>query len=264
MKTSIIILARDCDSTNIVYNYLKNFFQIAAVVYENPIPRKEQFMRRVKLLGFFPAAGQVAFMLLVYPVIKFFSQKRKKEIYALYGLNENPIPSQLVMRIKKINSDEGRSVLQQLKADLIIVNGTRIISEKTLKAVASIFINIHTGITPLFRGVYGGYWAVARKRKKFFGATIHYVDAGIDTGSVIAQVFTSPGKRDNIYTYPYLQYAVCMPALKDTVQHFCTSGKAPVSEPATTESALWFHPTLWQWLANLGRTFVLGFLYSAI
>ena len=43
MKQKIIILARDCDSTNIVYNYLKKYFEIDAIVFEKPIPRKKQF-----------------------------------------------------------------------------------------------------------------------------------------------------------------------------------------------------------------------------
>jgi folate-dependent phosphoribosylglycinamide formyltransferase PurN len=256
MKQKIIILARDCDSTNIVYNYLKQFFEIDAIVLEKPIPRKEQFLRRAKKLGYINAIGQVMFFLGIMPIIKKFSQKRKAEIYKQYNLDETFPPEQIIKRIEYTNTEEGRALLQKLNPSLIIVNGTRIISKKTLASVPATFINIHTGITPLFRGVHGGYWAIARGRKKLFGTTIHYVDQGVDTGDIIEQIFTLPEKKDNFYTYPYLQYAVCLPVLKQVVQSFTDGKKPPTKQPVTTESALWFHPTIWRWIFNLGRTFI--------
>src|SRR5438093_9923670 len=42
----------------------------------------------------------------------------------------------------------------------VVVNGTRIISEAVLTASDAVFINMHAGITPKYRGVHGGYWAL--------------------------------------------------------------------------------------------------------
>lgn len=254
MNHRIIILARDCDSTNIVFNYLNKYFKIDAVVFEKPIPRNQQFKKRAKRLGYLSAFSQALFFLGIYPLIKKFSSRRKKEIYDQYGLDESPIPAELIRRVRYVNTEEGRGLLKQLAPALIIVNGTRIISSKTLKEVDSVFVNIHTGITPLFRGVHGGYWSVAKNRPDLFGTTIHYVDAGVDTGGIIQQVFTSPEKKDNFYTYPYLQYAVCLPVLKEVIDSFLRGEKPPVKQPVTTESSLWFHPTVFQWLRNLKKT----------
>ena len=140
MKLKIIILARDCDSTNVVYNYLKKFFEIEAVVFENPIPRKKQFLNRAKRLGYLNAIGQVIFFLGVAPLIKVFSQKRKAEIYRQYELDETAPPEHLIKKIRYANTDEGRSLLRQLDPDLIIVNGTRIISKKNARIR---FFNFH-------------------------------------------------------------------------------------------------------------------------
>ena len=264
MKLKIIILARDCDSTNVVYNYLKKFFEIQAVVFEKPIPRKKQFLNRAKRLGYFNAIGQVIFFLGIAPLIKRFSQKRKDEIFREYELDETGPPEHLIKRIRYANTEEGRSLLNQLDPDLIIVNGTRIISKKTLESVSSTFINIHTGITPAFRGVHGGYWAVAKGKKTLFGTTVHYVDAGVDTGGIIRQVFVDPPKQDNFYTYPYLQYATVLPELRQVVQSFVDGEKPPTKLPITDESFLWFHPTIFQWLGNLKRTFIFLLAYSII
>lgn len=264
MKRKIIILARDCDSTNVVYNYLKKFFEIDAVVFEEPIPRKKQFLNRANRLGYLNAIGQVIFFLGIAPLIKIFSQKRKTEIFKQYQLDESAPPEHLIKRIRYVNTDEGRSLIKQLNPDLIIVNGTRIISKKTLESVSSTFINIHTGITPAFRGVHGGYWAVAKGQKNLFGTTVHYVDAGVDTGGIIKQVFIDPSKKDNFYTYPYLQYAAVLPDLRQVIQSFVDGEKPPTKPAVTDESFLWFHPTIFQWIGNLTRTFVLILAFSFI
>ena len=264
MKLKIIILARDCDSTNVVYNYLKKFFEIEAVVFENPIPRKKQFLNRAKRLGYLNAIGQVIFFLGVAPLIKVFSQKRKAEIYRQYELDETAPPEHLIKKIRYANTDEGRSLLRQLDPDLIIVNGTRIISKKTLESVPSTFINIHTGITPAFRGVHGGYWAVAKGKRNLFGTTVHYVDTGVDTGGIIKQVFIEPQPKDNFYTYPYLQYATVLPELKQVIQSFVEGEKPPTRPAITNDSFLWFHPTIFQWLGNLRRTFIFLLAFSFI
>jgi folate-dependent phosphoribosylglycinamide formyltransferase PurN len=248
----------------VVYNYLIKYFDIDTVVFEKPIPRKKQFLNRAKRLGYFNAMSQVIFFLCIAPLIKRFTQKRKAEIFRQFDLNESSPPAQKVKRIRYVNTDEGRSLLKQLKPDLIIVNGTRIISKKTLESVPATFINIHTGITPAFRGVHGGYWAVAKGKKELFGTTIHYVDTGVDTGSIIEQVFIDPPKKDNFYTYPYLQYATVLPALKRVIQSFIDGDKPPTKPPVTFDSELWFHPTIFQWLGNLKRTFIFILLTSFI
>lgn len=256
MKPKIIILARDCDSTNVVYNYLKKYFKIEAVVFETPIPRKKQFLNRAKRLGYISALSQVIFFLCIAPIIKRLSQKRKAQIFREYDLDETGPPKEIIKRIRYANTEEGRSVIKQLKPDLVLVNGTRIISKKTLESVPATFINIHTGITPAFRGVHGGYWAMATGKKDLFGTTIHYVDSGVDTGGIIEQVFIEPPKHDNFYTYPYLQYASVLPVLKNVIQSFVDGNKPLPKSPVTTESELWFHPTVFQWLRNLKRTYL--------
>jgi folate-dependent phosphoribosylglycinamide formyltransferase PurN len=264
MKPKIIILARDCDSTNVVYNYLKKYFDIDTVVFEKPIPRKKQFLNRAKRLGYINAMSQVIFFLCIAPIIKRFSQKRKSEIFKQYNLDETGPPEHLIKKIRYANTEEGRSLLRELKPDLIIVNGTRIISKKTLESVPATFINIHTGITPAFRGVHGGYWAVATGKKELFGTTIHYVDTGVDTGGIIEQVFVDPPGKNNFYTYPYLQYATVLPALKQVIQSFIDGNKPPTKPPVTNDSELWFHPTIFQWLRNLKRTSIFIPLLSFI
>jgi folate-dependent phosphoribosylglycinamide formyltransferase PurN len=254
----IILLARNCDSSLIVYNYLSRYFNIETVVIEKTKSKRKQFIRRIKLIGFWRAFGQVLFMLGIFPFIKMFSQKRKKEILAKYQVAMQPFPEEKIKQVNSLNTQKARDLLKELNPDLIVVNGTRIISKKTLESVPAPFVNIHTGITPAFRGVHGGYWAMVKGKKDLFGTTIHYVDPGVDTGGIIAQVFIEPEKKDNFYTYPYLQYARVLPALKNVVQQFEEGAKPVVQKPVTEESSLYFHPTIFQWLAAMGRSLAIS------
>ena len=260
----IVLLTRDCDSTTILYNYLNQYFPIDTVVFEKTISKSEQFRRRVKFIGFWNAIGQVIFMLTAFPFLKLTSQGKRKRILTQYNLDLTNIPAEKIKKIDKLSSIKGREFLQGLKPDLLIVNGTRILSKKTLESVSAPFVNIHTGITPAYRGVHGGYWAVAKGQKNFFGTTIHYVDPGVDTGGIIEQVFAEPGKENNFYTYPYVQYATVLPVLKQVVQTFIDGQVPPTKPSVANESALWFHPTIFQWLGNLKRTFIFLLVSSLI
>ena len=242
MKTKIILLARDCDSTSILYNYLNKHIGFEAIIFEKTFSKRKHLLKRIKRLGFWHAMGQAAFMIIVFPLLKIFSRKRKNEIIQKYQLDLKTIPASSYKVVSSLSSVESRNLLKELNPDLIIVNGTRIISKKTLECVSAPFINIHVGITPLFRGVHGGYWALATGRKELFGVTIHYVDPGIDTGGIIEQIFLTPSPKDNYYTFPYLKYAETLPVLQKVIDSFSSGIKVETKLPVTNESALWHHP----------------------
>jgi hypothetical protein len=71
-------------------------------------------------------------------------------------------------------------------------------------------INIHCGLTPKYRGVHGGYWALAQDDRAMCGVTIHLVSPGVDTGDILAQRTIEPTSADNFATYPHLQLAAAM------------------------------------------------------
>ena len=72
-------------------------------------------------------------------------------------------------------------------------------------------INIHAGVTPRYRGVHGGYWALREGRPGLAGSTVHLVDPGIDTGGILAQATFTAGDADSIATYPLLHLACGSP-----------------------------------------------------
>jgi folate-dependent phosphoribosylglycinamide formyltransferase PurN len=245
---TIVMLASDCVPTNVVYHAADKQFGIAKVIIENKESKKVFLKRRLKKLGWFTVAGQVLFQLTVAPLLSRFSGRRIDAILRESGLNDGPVPPEKIIRVHSINEDRVIRILQELDPGVIIVNGTRIISKKILSCVHAPFINMHVGITPMYRGVHGGYWSLVNKDAASFGVTIHLVDAGIDTGSILYQETAAITATDNFITYPFLQLAAGVPALMKAVDDAIAGRLAPVQVKGT--SKLWYHPALWQYIYN--------------
>lgn len=116
--------------------------------------------------------------------------------YALTRAKENQIPA--VLLSPKEYPDRAAyhaafmEKMRELSPDLIVLAGflVRIPKEMTTEFEGKI-INIHPSLIPSFCGV--GYYglkvheAVLARGVKVTGATVHFVDAGMDEGPIIAQ-----------------------------------------------------------------------------
>ena len=153
------------------------------------------------------------------------------------------------IKVPSVNSPEARKVLREIKPDLVVVNGTRIIGRKTLEAVGSPFINLHAGITPRYRGVHGAYWAFYEGKPELAGVTVHRVDTGIDTGTVLAQRKIEITSEDCYSTYSYLQLAAGLEALKLVCSGLLSGNCTRELIGCEEESKLWYHPTVWQYIS---------------
>ena len=217
---------------------------------EDEIPRRDFLRRRVKKLGVTAVFGQVLFMMLVVPILRRTAAKRLqtlKEEMAATAEIEN------VTRVDSVNSDHGRAALQSAAPAVVVVNGTRIIGKKTLECVDAKFINMHAGITPLYRGVHGGYWALAENKPELTGTTVHLVDTGIDTGDIIEQAFFKISPADNFVTYPHLHTRAGIELLIKNVGR-ALDGELQTKKPiADLASKLRYHPTLWEYVYNRFR-----------
>lgn len=79
------------------------------------------------------------------------------------------------------------SFLIEKEVSLIVLAGyMRLIGEVLLSAFPNRIINIHPALLPAFPGK-NGILQAYQYGVKVFGVTVHYVDAGVDTGKIIAQ-----------------------------------------------------------------------------
>lgn len=219
------------------------------VILEDPLPRRRIAVRRARRLGVAAAIGQTLFALLVVPQLRRRGRPRADRIMAEFRLDASPIPGE-VHRVHTLNCREARDLLRWIDPSVVVISGTRIIGKKTLRSVDAVFLNMHAGITPLYRGVHGGYWALAEGRDDLVGTTVHVVDEGIDTGRVVGQATFGVSPEDNFATYPLLHLAAGLPILMEAVSKGIAGELIPLSDPPPLPSRLRYHPTVWGYAAT--------------
>lgn len=247
MNKKIVLLCSECFSTTAVFNYVNARYPIDTIIVEQAMRGAVLAKRRFKRLGFFRTTGQILFSLLIVPLISRSSKKRIGQIIERYQFNQTALPEEKIRRVESANDASTIELLKELNPGIVVVNGTRILSKKLLESINAVFINMHTGITPWYRGVHGGYWALVKNDPSHFGVTVHLVDKGVDTGAILYQATATVDKKDNFATYPYLQFGEGVPlvlrAVEDAV-HNRLNPRVHTEE----KGAVWYHPTIGQYL----------------
>ncbi|MCL2061826.1 MAG: phosphoribosylglycinamide formyltransferase [Firmicutes bacterium] len=118
------------------------------------------------------------------------------EAFALTRAAKHNIPAYTVsLKDYKTRQQRDTAVLEILlkyACDYVILAGyLGIITEPLLNAYPDKIINIHPALLPKFGGAgFHGiavHKAVIEAGEPYSGATVHYVDGGVDTGKIIAQ-----------------------------------------------------------------------------
>ena len=238
----IVVLSGGGPLPWIIINAVIDRFGPVTVLEEAPEPASLLFRRRFKKLGAAKVAGQLAFGVLQ-RALRFASQRRLAEIIATHQLVPKPADGCTVIQVGSVNADACRRELVRLEPAVVVVIGTRIIGRDTLAAVPAPFINYHAGINPRYRGMCGGYWALANADPENFGVTVHLVDHGVDTGDILHWETITPDARDNFATYPFLLAVAGRSAVLKSLGAALKRSLKPVRREMPSHQ--WYHPTLW-------------------
>ena len=88
------------------------------------------------------------------------------------------------------------ALMTAARPDVVLVFGTGILHAPVLSAFEGRIINIHLGLSPYYRGAGTNFWPLVNRQPEYVGATIHYLDAGIDTGPIIAHARPAIDRAD--------------------------------------------------------------------
>jgi methionyl-tRNA formyltransferase len=245
----VILLGGSSESTLFVYNKLSKSFSIEHVIIEEKSSNLGLLKSRLKRLGLLRVINQILFQTIIVFFLKRLSRSRINEIIEEFKLDKSIIPLQKLIKIKSVNSGDCLNYLENIRPDLVIVNGTRIIRKEVLNSIPCLFINTHTGITPEYRGVHGAYWALVNEDKENCGVTVHKVDVGIDTGDLIKQSKITITNRDNFTTYPYIQIGVGLQLLEEAITLF-QNKNLKFYKKNMLNSKLYSHPTFTEYAYN--------------
>lgn len=249
-KPRVMLLCSGSWSSQVVASRLNSWFDLCGVIIEESPSSSALLKNRLKKLGWMKVSGQIAFMVF----IKLVGLLQKNNLIKLkreLAVDVNSFPcSAPKYHVNSINDSTTKNIIDEVAPNVIVVNGTRIISADILESIDVPVINTHTGITPRYRGVHGGYWALVEGRKEACGVTVHLVDAGIDTGGVLFQQTIDIEPNDFFLSYPIKQLVAALPFLQRSVTE-ASSGNLTVKQATEhAESKLWYHPGLFEYLLN--------------
>lgn len=243
----IVLLTVNSVSTPVVYNFLSDYFNIESVIIESKVPLGLFLKKRIQRLGLMKVCGQILFSQIIIKYLTLSYVGRTNDIKKNNNLNDAPIDPQKIIRVSSVNSQDTISIFKKIDPQIVVVYGTRVIDKVVLASIPASFINIHAGITPQYRGVHGGYWALVQREPERCGVTIHLIDTGIDTGGILGQNLIIPQREDSFVTYPWLQLSAGLPILKNVLQDVLNN-KHQIKKDFGGKSQIWTHPTFVEYL----------------
>jgi methionyl-tRNA formyltransferase len=117
-------------------------------------------------------------------------ERRESAVYQSYfdSIGSPPFEQSCtrIFRAQEINSAEVSDQINSVKPDAILISGTRLIRAPVLECTSEFgLINMHTGLSPYYRGGPCTFWTLYNEQPEYAGVTIHYLSAGIDSGDII-------------------------------------------------------------------------------
>lgn len=110
------------------------------------------------------------------------SARRQADLTRVLGDPTIP-PSVTVYKTAGVNSQQTQSLLRKLAPDILCIYGTLIASHAIL-SIAPLALNLHTGMSPRYRGADCEFWPVHDGELNWIGATVHRCTSDVDGGAI--------------------------------------------------------------------------------
>jgi methionyl-tRNA formyltransferase len=106
----------------------------------------------------------------------------------------------LVHHIRGINTPEGRQVVSSFQPDVMLIYGTVLAGSKLLSLARRIALNMHTGISPYYRGADCAFWPLYNGELNMVGATVHECTKDIDGGKIFGTARAQLHPDDDVFS----------------------------------------------------------------
>jgi hypothetical protein len=104
----------------------------------------------------------------------------------------------LDIQFGEINSPDFAAFLRSIEPDIIAVLGSSVVKPDIIDIPSIGCINLHSGLSPYYRGTWSYGWPIVNDEPEYIGATVHCIDPGIDTGDVLFQTKPSLEGTDDL------------------------------------------------------------------
>jgi methionyl-tRNA formyltransferase len=189
----VVVLTGDQSNQRALCNKLTSCCEVEAIVLSENIPKKKNsFSRRARLL-----INRIWGRTLGWPFIEAWNQ-----LLTFYSRQYHGFPAVPLIRVRNINDKQTLETIRLYEPDLIVVSGTNLVGREIVELAnrKQGIVNLHTGISPYVKGGPNcTNWCLANNSFHLIGNTIMWLDAGIDTGQIIATEQTLLNGDETLY-----------------------------------------------------------------
>lgn len=244
--SGLVALIGDAPHAWTMVNALRRRFGDFPVVVEAGEPASLFWARRRKKLGAASVYSMKAAALAA-KLTKPLSRARLGELRN--ECDAAPVQGPNRIDVASLNDADVIARIAALRPRAVFVASTGMLRRPLLEALACPVVNYHSGVNPAYRGINGGYFALANGEPQHFGVTLHLVDLGVDTGPILATNTIPVAANDNLQTYMTLMAARSQQLVADTMARVLAGDVAPLAA-SNLPSNQYYAPTLGQYLTN--------------
>ncbi len=158
-------------------NRLRAEFEVVAVGYE----RIGYTPMTVGAADLTPEEAQI--------VARHFAERSRQE-NTFFGTRSGFVAASDTCAVRRIGPGELNTLgtlrfLESASVDVVTVFGTNLIKPPLPGRWPERMINLHLGLSPYYRGTATNFFPLLNEEPEYVGATIHLLDAGIDSGPIL-------------------------------------------------------------------------------
>jgi folate-dependent phosphoribosylglycinamide formyltransferase PurN len=138
-----------------------------------------------------------------YQAVTKYGARREEALARILFDNDCPTGherSDLVRFVVSHNDAQTLQLLDEVKPHIIAVYGTGIIRRDVIRRASVGILNMHTGLSPEYRGSDSVFWAIHNQEPHRIGVTLHLLDEGVDSGAILATDRPSIQREDDEHT----------------------------------------------------------------
>ena len=154
--------------------------------------------------------------------------------------------------VDRINTPEAEALLRQLNPAVCVLMLQNLLKKNIFGIPPLGMLVYHPGVVPEYRGVHAAFWALSRQEPGLVGWSLLRVDAGIDTGPVLAQgvVPAADSRQESYVVLQHRAHLEGLPAVAKVLEKLA-AGEQPRVATEGRESRNFSHPGLGEYLRYL-------------
>lgn len=214
-------------------NQINNLYPLSGIVVEKKYSTKNRLLNFLKKIHYNPLKLIKKLYYKIY-LNKMDQRYKKAQIDILLDGNVNiGLPNTCpIIYTDNINSEKTKEFVENLKPHLILVSGTSLVKRDIINSMPqNTIINMHTGLSPYYRGGPCTFWCLYNEEIEYLGVTIHFLTTGIDSGNIIiSRRMTDIKSHDNEATLDCKVIKLGISLMLEAINGFLNNNLNPVPQ----------------------------------